>query len=91
VLITRLRGRSEEKRATVAHSVGVDASALEVFLLDPQDRCGMISGETLQKFADKDTQEEWAVGFVSLLAGVILAAEYLQLSVDPSQTALLDP
>jgi hypothetical protein len=88
VLITHLRNRSEAERATMAHNVGVDASALEAFLLDPHGRCGMISGETLQKFADEDTQEEWSVGFVSLLAGVLLAAEYLKLSIDSARTSL---
>lgn len=88
VLITRLRTLSEAGRALEAQRVGVDASALEAFLLDPQGSCGMISGETLQKFAGGDTQEEWSVGFVSLLAGVLLAAEYLKLSIDPAQTAL---
>jgi hypothetical protein len=88
VLITRLSNRSEAERASEAQRVGVDASALEAFLLDPQSHCGMISGEILQKFADGDTQEEWAVGFVSLLAGVLLAAEYLKLSIDAVQTSL---
>jgi molybdopterin/thiamine biosynthesis adenylyltransferase len=88
VLITRLRSRSGAERAIEAQRVGVDVSALEAFLLDPQGRCGMISGETLQKFSDGDSQEEWAVGFVSLLAGVLLAAEYLKLSIDSAQTAL---
>lgn len=88
VLITHLRHRSEAERAAMAHSVGVNASALEAFLLDPHGRCGMISGETLQKFAGENPQEEWSVGFVSLLSGVLLAAEYLKLSIDPAQTSL---
>jgi hypothetical protein len=56
--------------------------------LDPRGRCGMISGETLQKFVGEDTQEEWSVDFVTHLSGVLLAAEYLKLSLDPSQAAL---
>lgn len=42
------------------------------------------SSASRQKFAtqadDDDAPGEWAVGFVSLLAGVLLAAEYLKVS-----------
>jgi molybdopterin/thiamine biosynthesis adenylyltransferase len=88
VVIARLRGLSTKVRLIEAERAGIDTSTLEAFLSDPRGRCGTISGETLQKFAGEDTQEEWSVGFVSLLSGVLLAAEYLKLSLDPSQVAL---
>ena len=88
VVIARLRKLSTKERLIEAERVGIDASTLEAFLSDPHGRCGMISGETLQKFAGEETQEEWSVGFVSLLSGVLLAAEYLKLSLDPSKGTL---
>ena len=88
VVIARLRRLSPKERLIEAERAGIDASTLETFLSDPHGHCGMISGEILQRFAGEDTQEEWSVGFVSLLSGVLLAAEYLKLSLDPSQVAL---
>jgi hypothetical protein len=88
VLITRLRRLSTKERHIEAERAGIDASTLEAFLSDPRGHCGMISGDTLQRFAGEDAQEEWSVGFVSLLSGVLLAAEYLKLSLDPSQGTL---
>jgi hypothetical protein len=88
VVIARLRRLSPKERLIEAERAGIDVSTLETFLSDPHGHCGMISGETLQRFAGEDTQEEWSVGFVSLLSGVLLAAEYLKLSLDPGQVAL---
>ena len=88
VVIERLRNVPAAARVIEAKRVGVDISTLETFLLDPQGHCGMISGETLQKFFGESTQEEWSVGFVSLLAGVLLAAEYIKLSINPTRMTL---
>lgn len=81
VLITRLRGLSPEERVSAAQRVGVAAPTLEAFLQDPHGRCGLISGTSLRKFTDGGDQGEWSVGFVSLLAGVLLAAAYLRMHV----------
>lgn len=88
VMIAHLRRLSPKERLIEAERAGIDPSTLEAFLSDPHEHCGMISGETLQRFAGEDRQEEWSVGFVSLLSGVLLAAEYLKLSLDPGQVAL---
>ncbi|MGH2507813.1 MAG: hypothetical protein ACRDHZ_10500 [Ktedonobacteraceae bacterium] len=81
VLITHLRDLSPTERVSAARRAGITLSTLEAFLHDPHGRCGLISGTSLQKFAAGNDQEEWSVGFVSLLAGVLLAATYLQMSM----------
>jgi molybdopterin/thiamine biosynthesis adenylyltransferase len=88
VVIAHLHNLTVAERMIEAQRVGIVPSDLETFLVDPHGRCGMISGEILQKFANRSGQEEWSVGFVSLLAGVLLAAEYLKMSINPTQTAL---
>ena len=88
VVIARLRTLTVDERVIEAQRVGVVPTDLEAFLLNPQAHCGMIGGQTLQKFASENGQEEWSVGFVSLLAGVLLAAEYLKMSIGQTQVAL---
>ena len=80
VIIDRLRGMSAEVRAAEAARAGVHARDLETFLADPRANCGKISGTTLQKFGGGETAREWSVGFVSVMAGVLQAAEYLKLN-----------
>lgn len=79
-IIERLRSMSAEERASEAARAGVDAHDLETFLADPRANCGKISGATLQKFGGEAAGQEWSVGFVSLMAGVLMAAEYLKLN-----------
>ncbi len=81
VLSARLRSLPFPERILVAQRVGVSPSTLEAYLQDPHGRCGLMSGTSLQKFADESDQAEWSVGFVSLLAGVLLAAAYLKMSI----------
>lgn len=88
VVIADLRNLTLAERMTEAQRVGIASTDLETFLADPHGRCGMISGEILQKFAHRTGQEEWSVGFVSLLAGVLLAAEYLKMSIHSTAVAL---
>ncbi len=89
VIIERLRRMSPEERAAEAARAGVAAGDLETFLADPRANCGKISGPTLQKFGGGSAGREWSVGFVSLMAGVLLAAEYLKLN-GTELTASLD-
>jgi hypothetical protein len=88
VIIDRLRSMSPEERAAQAARAGVHARDLETFLADPHANCGKISGATLQKFVDESPEREWSVGFVSILAGVLLAAEYLKLNSRELTTSL---
>ncbi len=42
----------------------------------------MIAGATSQKFANATNGAEWSVGGVSLMAGLLLAAEYRLILLD---------
>jgi hypothetical protein len=80
-VIARLKGLPPSEREHEARRVGVNPSVLAAFLSDPLGNCGLVSGATLQKFGGGSDEVEWAVGFVSVLAGVLLAAEYLKLGL----------
>jgi molybdopterin/thiamine biosynthesis adenylyltransferase len=67
---------------------GVDVDDLNTFLANPVLNCATLTGSTLREFARDDGVAEWSVGFVSLLAGVLLAAEYLKLTLRPAGTTL---
>lgn len=88
-IINLLRQLSSVERIERATDLGINPDDLETFLSNPAKHCGVISGETLQRFnPNQDGQTgEWSVGFVSALAGTLLAAEYLKLSLF-GQTAL---
>lgn len=88
VVIGMLHNLTPEQRAIEAMRVGVSVEDLESFIDNPIANCGRISGATLQKFAGTIAGQEWSVGFASLLAGVLLAAEYLKMSGDSLQTTL---
>lgn len=88
VVIERLRECNPAEREAEARRVGVDHAALELFLADPLAHCGMITSTAMQKFSGGADEAEWAVGFVSVMAGVLLAGEYLKLNLDPARTAL---
>jgi hypothetical protein len=81
VIIKKLIGLPREERDAAARRAGISPGELEEFLADPRANCGKVSGTTLQKFAGVADEPAWSVGFVSLLAGVLLAAEYLKISV----------
>lgn len=87
-IIAHLHSLDPVARAAAAMEHGISPGVLETYLADPAANCGILSGPTLQQFAaqadDDDASGEWAVGFVSLLAGVLLAAEYLKVSL-PSE------
>jgi molybdopterin/thiamine biosynthesis adenylyltransferase len=87
-IVAQLRGLRPSDLASRAVKLGVDVHRLREFLDDPLARCGQISGSTLRKFAAEADEVEWSVGFVSALAGVILAAEYLKLALDLPQSSL---
>lgn len=86
--IALLQGLDASLRREQAVRLGVDLDTLEAFLKDPIARCGTVDPATLRRFAAERDEPAWSVGFVSALAGVFLAAEYLKLSLDPPRTAL---
>lgn len=85
--LQRLRTTDLEQQAT---KLGVTLEDLSMFLKDPVKHCGVISGDTLRQFSvDTEGETDWSVGFVSALSGVLLAAEYIKLSLwgQPALTA----
>lgn len=88
-VIASLRAADPVRRAALAAERGVNPDDLEQFLEDPQAHCGLISGETLQRFGPTNAAaEHWSVGFVSAMAGVLLAAEYLKRTLQTQAPAL---
>ena len=79
-IIAQVRALGPFELAHRAANLGVDANMIREFLDDPVAKCGQISGSTLRKFAAEGEEVEWSVGFVSAMAGVLLAAEYLKLA-----------
>lgn len=87
-VVQALRAATPELRAALATERGVRPIDLEQFLDDPQAQCGLISGETLRRFGPVAGAAHWSVGFVSAMAGVLQAAEYLKRSLEPGRPAL---
>jgi len=79
-IIADLRALRPFELARRAEGLRIDHDTLREFLNDPLRKCGQISGSTLRKFATETGEAEWSVGFVSVLAGTLLAAEYLKLN-----------
>lgn len=69
----RLREMNEEERLAEARKVGVNPLNLSRFLRNPQ--CGVLDNFSIQKFAGLSHQHEWAVSFVSAMAGITLSSE----------------
>lgn len=88
VIVERPRVMQPEERVVEAVRHGVRVEDLEDYLSDPRANCGKVSGATLQKFAGASGEGEWSVGFVSLLAGVLLAAEYIKMHGEGLRPAL---
>ncbi len=87
-IIARLSALPENKRQESARQHGIDPESLEEFLRDPHGQCGRISGDALQRFISDTEDGAWSVGFVSLLAGVLLAASYVRMGLDSRRSAL---
>lgn len=87
-IIADLRALKSSELAQRAKQLEVDPDTLREFLNDPLSKCGEISGATLRKFAAETDEAEWSVGFVSVLAGTLLAAEYLKLNSSANQPSL---
>jgi molybdopterin/thiamine biosynthesis adenylyltransferase len=84
-VIARLKSITLAEREAEALHHRVPPDKLEMFLTDPVKHCGLITGAALRLFAgDTDEAGEWSVGFVSTLAGTLLAAEYIKQSLWPA-------
>lgn len=90
-VITQLRQLDAADLEQQSAKLGVALVNLKSFLEDPVKNCGMISGDTLRQFAgDNHNQEAWSVGFASAFSGVLLAGEYIKISLwgQPTLTAV---
>jgi hypothetical protein len=74
--LMRLQQLSDAERHTEALRVGVDPILLAAHLRDP--RCGTLGEAELRRFKPSDSRHDWSVGFVSVGAGVMLAAVLLR-------------
>lgn len=78
VVVAHLQSLTAVELESAARQMDVDVDTLREFLADPHVNCGKISGLSLQKFAAQSEEVSWSVGFVSFLAGVLLASEYIK-------------
>lgn len=78
VLESRLRNMPYAERREFLAAHAVDAVAVEEYLAHPQ--CGGLGEAAIRDVATRSTHE-FSVGFVSLAAGILLAAALLQNSV----------
>lgn len=79
----KLRAMSSEDRTSFLKERDLDAGAIEAYLRDPQ--CGHLGRAALLNFAASPAPE-FSVGFVSLGAGVLLAANIFRILLSPEKT-----
>jgi ThiF family len=74
--LERLRRLPETEREAEARRAGVDPALLAKHLRDP--KCGTLGEAELERFWPSASRHDWSVGFVSVGAGVMLAAVILR-------------
>ena len=76
--IARWKQMPPGERRKIAEQKGLNFQAIEEYLQQPQ--CGQLGEQEIAKFV-LDPRQEWSVGFVSVAAGVLLAAKLVQLEI----------
>jgi molybdopterin/thiamine biosynthesis adenylyltransferase len=76
-LVAKLRAMPREQRRVQAEARGADWATLEAYLTDP--KCGRLGSTEISKFRDEAV--DWSVGFLSVAAGTLLAAQLLKYGV----------
>jgi len=71
----RWKQMTPSERQQIAEKEGLNLEAIELYLKQP--KCGELGEQEIAKFV-LDSNHEWSVGFVSVAAGVLLAAKLLQ-------------
>jgi hypothetical protein len=69
---------TSEQRRQLAEQNGLNLKAIEEHLNHPE--CGQLGQQEIAKFV-LDPRQDWSVGFVSVAAGVLLAAKLVQSEV----------
>jgi len=77
---------SPELRRSLAAKLGADVTAVENYLAHP--RCGHLGEQEIMKFRDTNPGAEWSVGFVSVGAGTLLAAQLVRYALLGQKTLL---
>jgi molybdopterin/thiamine biosynthesis adenylyltransferase len=73
-IAAELRALPQEERRARAEARGADWQALEAYLANP--KCGRLGAAEISKFRDEAV--DWSVGFLSVAAGTLLAAQLLR-------------
>ncbi|HUJ30710.1 MAG TPA: ThiF family adenylyltransferase [Candidatus Acidoferrum sp.] len=84
--IARLQQLSDAERQAEALRIGVEPVLLTAYLRNP--KCGALGEAELRRFQPSSSRHDWSVGFVSVGAGVMLAAvllRYFSAPADPAQ------
>lgn len=76
-IVAELRALPPEERRARAEARGADWRVLEAYLADP--KCGRLGEAEVAKFREEAV--DWSVGFVSVAAGTVLAAQLLKYAV----------
>ncbi len=71
-----LKRMSPELRRSHAEIIGADLNAVEDYLAHP--KCGHLGEQEILKFRADNQGTEWSVGFVSVGAGTLLAAQLVK-------------
>ncbi len=74
-----LRGVPLRERREMLIARGLDADVIEQYLNDP--KCGELGERELTKFMEHGGNPEWSVGFVSVAAGTLLAAQLMKFAI----------
>ena len=82
----RWKQMTPSQRRQIAEQKGLDFQAIEAYLNDP--KCGQLGEQEIAKFA-LDPRQDWSVGFVSVAAGVLLAAKLVQSEIGGLGAAFL--
>ena len=73
-IAAELRALPQEERCARAEARGANWQALEAYLANP--KCGRLGAAEISKFRDEAV--DWSVGFLSVAAGTLLAAQLLR-------------
>lgn len=78
-IANELRRLTHQGRHAWAEEHGADLQILEDYLSNP--RCGHLGEQEIAKFGNEDRGTDWSVGFVSVAAGTLLAAQLVKHSL----------
>lgn len=81
-LVSQLQSMLPDERATWIQERNLDIKEIEVALSDPG--CASVGMKQLADYVDRPGSPNFSVGFTSVAAGVILAAQFIKLAIKKS-------